>query len=81
MEARMSLSLQPTVTEPQNTANAADLPTYRCATRPYQQACEMDPTLDSFIQLKARDASDAITKARLVADRDTIVMGAERLDR
>ncbi len=57
----------------------SDLRSYRCRTRPYNQACAMDPALDSFVQLKAKNAGDALRLARLTVDRETIVIDAERI--
>lgn len=56
------------------------LSSYRARIRPFNQACEMDPALDSFIQLKARNAEAAIRSARLVADDKVIVLDVERID-
>lgn len=68
-------------TQPRQHTAASDLSSYRCRTRPYQQACEMDPALDTFIQLKATNATEAMSSARQVAPSDVIVIDAERLDK
>lgn len=53
---------------------------YRCRTRHTHQPFGTDPALDGFIQLKARNASEAMHSARLVAPRECVVVDVERLD-
>lgn len=59
---------------------APDLPSYRCHTRPYDQACNMDSSLDGFIQIKAANAEKALNVARLVVPPKTIILDVQRLD-
>jgi hypothetical protein len=58
----------------------AELNSYRCRIRPYNQSCDTDPALDTFLQLKAMNATEAFRSARLVAPDCTTVVDVERLD-
>jgi hypothetical protein len=62
------------------TQPASDLFSYRCHTRPYDQACNMDSSLDGFIQIKAVNADKAWNAAQLVVPPKTIILEVERLD-
>ncbi len=53
---------------------------YRCRQRAYDQACETDPALDTFIQLKAPNAVEAARLARLVTPPGASIVEVERQD-
>jgi len=51
---------------------------YRCRLRAYDHACAPDPALDSFVQVKARNAVEATRLAQ--QGTDCAVIDVERLE-
>lgn len=56
------------------------LNSYRCRTRAYQHACDMDTALDTYLHLKAANATEALRRALLVVPAGCVVVEVERLD-
>jgi len=63
-----------------STQPTANLQSYRCPTRKIQQAFGTAPEEGDFLQLKARNATEAMQCARMIAPPGCIVVDVERLD-